>query len=30
MSLLTTATIKNKYILAGIYFIFIKKAPEET
>ena len=30
MSLFTARIIKNSHVLAGIYFIFLKKVPEQT
>ena len=30
MSLLTALIVKNSYVLAGIYFIFLKNALDET
>ena len=30
MSLLTAFIVKNSHILAGIYFIFLKKALDQT
>ena len=30
MSLLTSLIVKNSHILAGIYFIFLKKGPKSN